>query len=227
MGRCAAAPRRIAKLPQAFSSEPDEGYWAVAQVIPHKEKLAAAKLDELGFKTVLPILQEKTTIGGRRITREHLPYHNYLFIYIVDSWISALGLEREPEMFEVSVPPGGFQPQPARRSIMAPETHVLRVLLDEQPLKGEGAPRPARVRPADYVDNLILEMKEYGGFLKPVSRSKFLSGQRVHVGNFGAPFFGLYGTYEGRPGNQLARVLFDMLGRKVPTILNEGDLVAA
>lgn len=198
----------------------DQEFWAVAQTVPNGETRAAAKLRDLGHKVVLPMIKRSHVVKGQRKIIETPVFSSYIFFQFVDSWMDVLGQER---LEDGRAADGTL----IKRLVAAPETHVVRVLLAESPAEEKLPPTPAIV-PTKYIRELQSLLDQHGGYYPAPVKRKFLSGQRVHVsGDESAPFYGRYGTYENQPGNALARVLMDMLGRKVPVVLNEGDLVAA
>lgn len=195
-----------------------EPYWAVAQTVPNREAAAAASLRDLGMQVVLPMWKRSRMVRGKRQPFDFVVFPSYLFVMIVDSWRAALGQERVENW--VSRPDSGFYYEPMGCIRLAPNTNVVRVVMDEQPT------RPARVR-SGHVEEIVEIMAEHGGYMPIAEVRRFISGQKVRVNDMQHSFYGLEGTYECQPRLDQARVLLDMLGRKVPVVLNERDLIAA
>lgn len=200
-------------------------HWAVAQTFPNKEKAAVPRLRAAGFTVVIPLVLGSRHVKGVREKQPHeiVVYPNYVFFTIVDSWREAMGVERDlDQKFKMNIPEGGYCPDPVTRRRGAPDTYVTRVIM-----AGVGeAMTPARVKPG-FVDEIVKIMAEHDGYMPLAQARRFTSGQRVRVEEMCHMFYGLEGVYECRPGQDQARVLLDMLGRKVPVVLNERDLIAA
>ena len=80
-------------------------------------------------------------------------------------------------------------------------------------------------QPARLPDEIIMEIRsrERGGFVKLPTPSKLKKGQNVRISN--GNFLGQIGLYDGIGSKERARILLDLLGRKVPVELPESDLV--
>jgi len=94
---------------------------------------------------------------------------------------------------------------------------VLKIVLD--------GPQPARVP-----DEIIADIKKREGpdglvRLPKQPLNGLRRGQRVKI--LRGPFEGKDGLYDGMNGHERERVLLDLLGRYVPTILSTRDITAA
>lgn len=65
------------------------GYWAVARLEPHRERLALHCLDLEGFKTYLPRLREWRRSHGRRIETRPPLFPGYAFFVVEAQWHAA------------------------------------------------------------------------------------------------------------------------------------------
>lgn len=196
-----------------------EPYWAVAQTVPNREEAASERLRDLGIDVVLPMWKRSRKSHGKWKLYNEYVWPSYLFLMIVGTWRSALGRER----VEKWVPrhEEDFQYIPSGCLRLAPATYVVRVVMDDAE-----SPRPARVRPG-HVEEISQIMQDHGGYMPATDVRRFISGQRVRVDDLQHSFYGNEGLYECRPSQGRARVLVDMLGRKVPVVFNERDLIAA
>jgi transcriptional antiterminator RfaH len=91
--------------------------------------------------------------------------------------------------------------------------HVVRLLM-------------AGDQPAHLPDEIIREIRnrERSGFVQLPTRSKILKkGQNVRIAN--GSFMGHIGLYDGMTSHERARVLLELLGRKVPVEISETDFV--
>jgi hypothetical protein len=66
-----------------------DSYWACAQLLPQRDRLALHCLALAGFETYTPRLREQRIAHGRKITRTPLLFPGYLFVLIVAQWHSA------------------------------------------------------------------------------------------------------------------------------------------
>lgn len=92
---------------------------------------------------------------------------------------------------------------------------VTRVLMD-----GE---KPAMVIEG-IVESLQRRTDAQGAIILP-RKTKFAIGQSVRIQE--GPLEGQLGIYDGMSGRDRVRVLYELLGRKVPCVVNERDVVAA
>src|SRR5262249_47058449 len=65
------------------------GYWAVARLAPHQERVALYHLARVGFETYLPRLRERRISHGRRIEARPPLFPGYCFLTIEAQWHAA------------------------------------------------------------------------------------------------------------------------------------------
>jgi transcriptional antiterminator RfaH len=65
------------------------GYWAVARLAPHQERVALYHLGRVGFETYLPRLRECRISHGRRIEVRPPLFPGYCFLTIEAQWHTA------------------------------------------------------------------------------------------------------------------------------------------
>jgi len=65
------------------------GYWAVARLEPHRERLALHHLGLAGFLTYLPRLRERRLSHGRRIEVRPPLFPGYCFLTVETQWYAA------------------------------------------------------------------------------------------------------------------------------------------
>lgn len=182
----------------------------MAQAVPGQERRANDYLSErLRLTTILPIFLipslVKNTRGRAPRTRvrgfrELLAFPGYIFIQLAkdDHWVP------------IDQVPG-----------------LVRLIRERGPVDSEQAPTLARV-PTPYMNRMIKIMSESDGYLPPpVTPGRFKSGQWVRMNDESHSFYGLIGLYEGQSEHERARVLFNMMGRKVSIVMSERDLIAA
>jgi transcriptional antiterminator RfaH len=63
------------------------------------------------------------------------------------------------------------------------------------------------------------------GYIRLPKPDRFSIGQRIRVSE--GPLTGLHGIYQGQPQSDRARVLFELMGRKTATIIDQRLLQAA
>lgn len=188
-------------------------YWAVAQVTPGHEDRARDALDALRFETFLPKVKNhrivRRKIGKKtshdRVVFYEMAYPGYVFFKIVTAWVQALGLDENK-----------------------PQTFVSRVLMEYPQAEHRNIlpPRPACV-PDWFISEVRGIMDDHNGYLPAKMVHRFMSGQMVTVRDFLHSMYGHSGVYECQASHERGRVLMDLLGRKVPVIIDEKDLVAA
>ena len=79
-------------------------------------------------------------------------------------------------------------------------------------------------QPARLPDEVIMDIRkrEKAGFVRLPQRSNLLKqGQKIRISN--GSFSGHIGIYDGMSGKERARVLLELLGRKVSVELKESD----
>jgi transcription antitermination factor NusG len=66
------------------------GYWACAQLMPQRERLALKMLAQAHYETYAPQLREwRTTRAGQRRQCEVSLFPNYTFLIVTNGWYSA------------------------------------------------------------------------------------------------------------------------------------------
>ena len=65
------------------------GYWAVARLAPHQERVALYHLDRVGFETYLPRLREYRRVNGRKIQVQPALFPGYCFFVVEAQWHAA------------------------------------------------------------------------------------------------------------------------------------------
>ena len=64
-------------------------FWACAQLVPHRERLALHCLSLAGYETYRPLLRQYRMSHGRRIETSPALFPGYCFITIVAQWHAA------------------------------------------------------------------------------------------------------------------------------------------
>lgn len=174
--------------------------WAVAQTVPNLERKAERALGDQGYDRLLPEIEHYRILRGKRVKRSLILFPGYLFLLIEHSWPD---FERIPEIIRLVMVATGFG--------------------------DDGLELPPRLAliPASYVAAMRAVMNEHGGVLPLPQRTKFKTGQRVHVNNEFHSFYGHDGFYDGQQDSERLRILFDLMGRRVPVTMSERDLIAA
>src|SRR6516225_4201690 len=65
------------------------GYWAVARLVPHQERIALHHLNRVGFETYLPRLRERRISHGRKIEVRPPLFPGYCFLAVEAQWYAA------------------------------------------------------------------------------------------------------------------------------------------
>src|SRR5262245_38664832 len=64
-------------------------YWAAAQLVPQKDRLALFFLGQAGFETYAPRLKAPCKVRGRTVVKTPLLFPGYLFVRIELQWHAA------------------------------------------------------------------------------------------------------------------------------------------
>ena len=177
-------------------------YWAVAQTEPMGEMKAITNLARQSFEAYCPFIKAKRVVRGSLQGFRRALFPRYIFVFVVDHWYSIL----------TTIGINGV------------------LMTSGSRLNNDFSEREADLeeQPAQLADTFIQKLKarEQGGLVVLPEPLPFKMGEKVFAKHGPMAQEGLYGLYDGAGTSQCERVLYELLGQKVPVNIPLHNLVS-